>query len=61
MPLEIGYGAPTVTEAIGRPVPVPVPVYAAAEVERAKMLASVVRVKGAIATEMVQGAGEGWI
>lgn len=48
MPLESGYGAPNVMEAMGTPVPVPL--CALIEVERAKMLASVVKaVNGAIA------------
>ena len=60
MPLEIGYGAPTVTEENGRPVPVPV--CAVAEVERAKMLAMVVKtVSGAIAIGMDSVAGACWI
>ena len=41
MPLESGYGAPKVAEAMGTPVPVPL--CALIEVERAKMLASVVK------------------
>lgn len=48
VPLDSGYGAPRVAEAIGRPVPVPL--CAVTEAERARMLASVVKmVNGAIA------------
>ena len=51
MPLESGYGAPKVMEAMGTPVPVPL--CALMELERAKMLASVVKaVNGAIAMGM---------
>lgn len=50
--LESGYGAFKVAEAMGTPVPVPL--CALIEVERAKMLASVVKtVNGAIAMSVV--------
>lgn len=62
MPLEIGYGAPMVPEAMGRPVPVPVPLCAVTDVERAKMLASAVKsVNGAIAMGNVSVARGVWI
>lgn len=48
VPLDNGYGAPMVAGAIGRPLPVPL--CAVTEAERARMLASVVKiVNGAIA------------
>ena len=61
----MGYGAPRVTEAMGRrPVPMPVPLCAATEVKMAKILASVVKaVNGAIAM-IAMGMGSvagGWI
>ena len=42
MPLESGYGAPKVREAMGRPVPVPV-CATTEEEERARTLASVLK------------------
>lgn len=60
MPLESGYGAPRVAEAMGRPVPVPL--CAVTEVERARMLASVVKmVNGAIATSMSSVERRFWV
>ena len=60
--LVIGYGAPTVTEAMGRPVPVPVPVplCAVTEAESAKMPARAVRTSGAIAMVVASVAGVFW-
>lgn len=46
--MESGYGTPRVAEGMGNPVPVPV--WALTELERARMLASVVKmVRDAIA------------
>ena len=60
MPLESGYGAPKVAEAMGTPVPVPL--CALTKVERAKMLASVVKAaNGAIAMGTDSSEGDFWI
>lgn len=53
-----GYGAPTVAEGMGRPVPVPVPLCAVTEAERARMPArAVMTMSGAIAMDLASVAG----